>query len=382
MPAVNFLFSTPDGICVEASPRDLRRPLILSLSDTHQALTLEDYFNTLKQFLLEEHRDKLLEAASLLLGRPGVTMEAISRIDICSEKLGAFYHIAAVRLHMDGTSCKLAVSTAFTRSGRICLERDFNIIRRLRDRTANHCLPRPFFIGSTRCNTSGHEFLMAVSEWLDGFHEWHFSIEPDTGNRRIALWDTYSEKHFVSPAEEQEIFRQIAMILTLCFDPETGSQVCQWHHAAGDFIVSRLQDRIRTRLTTVRNYQPILDGKGYRQEDVNLHLLFFFLDMTVRISMDRLDGVGEPVWVPRSLLPSVVTGFLHGLDQTEKDGKLGSGTTDEFISLLRSLSLNELHEIFQPLREIYSSENRTDRKLIASNLDTHVKNLYKTIQRV
>ncbi len=379
MPAVNYLFSTPDGICVETSPKDLCRPLILSLSDTHQALTLQDYFNALEQFLLLEHNDKLIEAVRNLLGKRDVTMDSIGKVDICSEKLGAFYHIAAVCLHVDSASCKLAVSTAFTRSGRLCLERDFHIIQRLRKKTGDHCLPRPFYMGSTRCK-SGHEFLIAVSEWLDGFYEWHFSIEPQTGDRRIALWDTYSEKHFVSRSEEQEIFRQMAMILTLCFDPETGSQVCQWHNAAGDFIVRRRQGSISTRLTTVRNYQPIIDDQGYRQGDINLHLLFFFLDMTVRISMDRLDGVGAPVWTHHSLLSPVITGFVQGLDHMGKNGKLAPAKAEEFMTLLRSISLTELDDIFQPLREIYSRENQTDRKLIASNLDTHVKNLYKAIQ--
>jgi len=380
MPVVKYLFESPEGRVAEASEKDLGRPLILSLEGTHDSLTLRDYFHAIEQFLIKQNPDKLVEALRVNLNDPSLSIDSISEIDLYSVKVGAFYHIAEVNILCKGTSAKFAVSAAFTPSGRKCLENDFRTVSKLRELTAEPCLPRPYFIGTPGTGTWCHNFRMALWEWLEGFHEWHFSTDRNTGDQRIVLWDSIHGMHFLNSDEEKEIFRQIARILTLCFNTENTDQVCRWHHAAGDFIVNHQGHSIETRLTTVREYHPVLDYQGYTQEDINLHLLFFFLDLTVRISMDRLDGTDTPVWADSTFLTPVIQGFMEGLSIMEDQKRIGPGQAKEFMLLLKSMSVEELRQVFQPLREIYQHENSMDSQLISDNLEDHIKNLYKTLQ--
>jgi len=382
MPTVKYLFASPDGDAVEAGEKDLYRPLHQSLRGTHRSLTLRDYFFSIKRFLLEENPDRFIAALSETVDNPSIHINSIDRIDVCSEKLGAFYHIAGVVVHCGAVSTKFAVSTAFTPTGRTCLEHDFNTVSKLHEQTGKEYLPRPFFMGTAGSGESSHEFLMVLWQWLEGFHEWHFSRDRETGHNRIVLWDTDHGIHFLPQGEEKEVFRQITKILTLCFDPASADQVCQWHNAAGDFIIKHGKDGLNTKLTTVREYHPVLDYKPCSNEDINLHLLFFFLDITVRINLDRLDGVDRPVWADRTFLPPVIQGFIEALHIMEKQQRISREKTDEFIMLLKSMTLQELRDVFEPLREIYDRENPLDSELIASNLEDHVKNLYKTIQKI
>ena len=382
MPEVKYLFVSPGGTIVEASEKDLCDPLILSLKGTHGTLTLLDYFRALETFLLKENPDRFLSALRMTLDNPSIRMSSIAEIDLYSVKVGAFYHIAEVDVLCHNSCAKFAVSSAFTPIGRQCLRHDFHTVTKLRRQTGQSYLPRPFFIGTPGGNTQGHNFLMVLWEWLEDFHEWHFSKDRETDRNRIVLWDTTHGVHFLQRAEEKEIFRQIAKILTLCFDPESADQVCRWHNAAGDFIVSHDGDELETRLTTVREYHPILEYEGDSLEDINLHLLYFFLDLTVRISMDRLDGTDKPVWADEVFLVPVVQGFMEGLTCLQEQKRIRAEETENFIKLLKSMSHEDLSNVFQPLREKYQDENSLDSSLIAANLEEHIKNLYKTLQSV
>lgn len=382
MPLVKYLFESPEGKIAEVSQKDLRMPLILSLKGTHESLTLQDYFQAIEQFLLKENPEKLTDAIRVTLNDESLSFDAVARIDLCSVKIGAFYHIAEVKVLCEKASVKFALTSAFTPSGRQCLEHDFHTISKLRKLMDEPCLPRPFFMGTPGAAVWRHDFRMALWEWLEEFHEWHFSTDRNSGNQRIALWDSVNGIHFLNHSEEEKIFRQVARILTLCFDPESADQICKWHHAAGDFIVNHQGHHIETRLTTVREYRPVLDYQGYSLEDINLHLIFFFLDLTVRICMDRLDGTDKPVWADSTFLAPVIQGFSDGLSLLEDQGRIGPGQAEAFMLLLKSMSMQELTSIFQPLREIYQDENRMDRDLIATNLEDHIKNLYNLLQNM
>jgi len=68
-----------------------------------------------------------------------------------------------------------------------------------------------------------------------------------------------------------------------------------WHHAAG-ISCKEHWGVVDVRLTTARGYEPLVIF--IEDQDINpvMALLYFFLDLTVRMRLDRWEGVGEIVW--------------------------------------------------------------------------------------
>lgn len=383
MPDIKYFFPAPGRGAIEARTSDLASPLKISLSETHPRLTLDDYFQALSRFLLEEHAETFLAILADMHNVPHLSISSLDKVDLYSEKLGVFYHIASIHIHYAGTITKLTVSTAFTPVGEKCLARDFKILNRLRTYTREPCLPRMFFMAGTRPVNGNTEdsFQMAVAEWLDGFHEWHFSHDPETGKLRIILWDSLNGSRFLQDRSAKQIFRQMARTLTICFNPHSGEQICRWHNAAGDFIVKENDGNIDTRLTTVRDYHPLMEYDHGTADNDLMRLIFFFLDLTVRISMDRLDGTGAPVWADESFLKPVLKGFLDGLLIMEDKKRLQPGINHEILQLLKHMDKTEMQVLFQPLTDIYhNKDSDMDYTLIISNLGNHIKGLLNTIK--
>ncbi len=385
MPEIKYLFVSTDGKISVPGPDYLDSPLLLDMENSHSRLTLKDYFKAMETFLFKKHADKFENAVGVLVGtdRP-VPVGEMEKVTLCSVKIGAFYHIARVEVVFRGRKIMLALSAAFSSHGAECLMRDFSNIQALQSGPAGRYLPRVFFAGE-----AGYEdipsvmsrFVMGLGEWLEDFHEWHFSVHPDTGRHVIVLWDGKARRHFLKPAQEEELFFQMAQILTLCFNPSTAQQVSQWHHAAGDFIVKVRTEHIETRLTTVRVYQPLFDyGQGDTDELFIMRLLFFFLDLGVRARMDRLDGIGEPVWADDRFIYPVIDGFFQGLKMHEKCGAVTGEQTDGFRAFLSAMSFDDLREVFTPLERLYKEENSLDRKLVTLNLEAHAENFYKALK--
>ncbi len=385
MPEIKYLFVSTDGKISVPGPAYLDSPLLLDMENSHSRLTLKDYFKAMETFLFKNHADKFENAVGVMAetDRP-VPVGEMENVTLCSVKIGAFYHIARVEATVQGRKIMLALSAAFSSHGAECLMRDFSNIQALQSGPAGRYLPQVFFAGEAGYDDipSGMgRFVMGLGEWFEDFHEWHFSVNPDTGSRGIVLWDGKTGKHFLKPAQEEELFFQIALILTLCFDPSTARQVSKWHHAAGDFIVRVRNEHIETRLTTVRVYQPLFDyGQGDTDELFIMRLLFFFLDLGVRARMDRLDGIGEPVWADDRFIYPVIDGFFEGLKIHEACKEVTGEQTDGFRAFLSAMSCDDLREVFTPLEGLYHGENSLDRKLVALNLEAHAENFYKVLK--
>ena len=84
-----------------------------------------------------------------------------------------------------------------------------------------------------------------------------------------------------------------AAILTGYFDTRSFAQIYPWHPAAGDFIARIAGDGVAVRLVAARQYGPLVGPPDLPPEEA---LLFFFLNLTLRLRVDRLDGVGEVAW--------------------------------------------------------------------------------------
>ena len=95
--------------------------------------------------------------------------------------------------------------------------------------------------------------------------------------------------------------------------------------------------------------------------------------------LDRLDGVGKPVWADHFVLDAAIQGFFEGL--RIKDGLKPSrpGLASDALKLLKGFNQSELRSIFTPLMGFYQKEDSLDYALIRENLKYHVEELFRLI---
>ncbi|MBN1833717.1 MAG: hypothetical protein JW896_16565 [Deltaproteobacteria bacterium] len=89
-------------------------------------------------------------------------------------------------------------------------------------------------------------------------------------------------------------------------------------------------------------------------------ILFFLLNMTVRMRIDRFEGMGDPVWAWASILPAVLSGFFEGLRQKEDEGKISSHIREKMLLYLRDIPRKTLREKLVRQIEIYRGIDPVD----------------------
>lgn len=145
-----------------------------------------------------------------------------------------------------------------------------------------------------------------LADWFEGFHEFHLSLDPVDGIIKLILWNGSPSPFYLSKQQARSVYFEISNILTLFYNPRTYDQIFPWHHGAGDFVVKLDGGRIEVRLVTVRQYGPLADPEAMSVEEA---LVFFFLNLSLRMRLDRLDGVGEIAWAGEECLNSTWEGL-------------------------------------------------------------------------
>lgn len=378
----HFLLSSPHGD-IELSQEDLDQPFLVSPGEQHPFLSLADYFGALKDFILSADGALLCSA----LKKHGVLPNAasppdISRVIIRSEKHGAFYHIASVEVIGLEENIKLAVTAAVSESAKTSLDEEYLILQELSEISPDF-IPRMYCKESVPWETgSGSEvFLMVLGEWLEGYHEWHASDDPGSGERHIQLWDYVNGYRFLSEAESYELLRRAALILTCYYDQASFRQIYPWHHGAGDFVAAAAPELISVKLITARQYEPLVHFDGEEEADRLVAAIHFLLNLALRMRLDRLDGVGEPVWFKAFAVHAAVAGFFAGLTVCQANDRLSIGPIAEFLEIMQSFDSQEIFDMYESLLEIYAEEDQDDFHLIREELPDHAAELHEALQK-
>ncbi|MFO7599325.1 MAG: hypothetical protein R6X27_05880 [Candidatus Desulfacyla sp.] len=378
---IDYLFSSPGGD-IPLGPKDLARPFLIAPSEPHPFLTLGDYFETIKRFVLKDGGNCLTNALEARAIREN-DLDTIKRIRIRSEKHGVLYHVASVEIFVDDRPVKFAVSTAVSNGAKSCLTNEYEIVRSLCRSLRPSYLPKIYEKGDVICQGGhpSHETLtLMLSEWFEDYHEWHFSMDETDNRQKICIWDLENGHRYASEEEAFEIFRQASRILTLYYDPHTFKQIIPWSHAAGDFVVKTGDDGIHVRLTTARGYRSIMDFFSEDAVHPMIAMAYFFLNLTVRMRLDRLNGVEETVWAGDFIVQAVGEGFFEALGIMGGKGMLTSNEIQECRSLLQSLAEDDLERLFKPLLALYQEESPDEFHVIHAHLKGHVGSLYRTLQ--
>jgi hypothetical protein len=220
---------------------------------------------------------------------------------------------------------------------------------------------------------------MSVSEWLEGYHEWDLT-EDQGGKQAVLVWDMEEGNRTASVEEGRSIFREASKILTLYYDPKTYRQIYPWHHAAGDFVVKSTGSAVEVKLTTARNYVPLISFP--RKADTNrvTALVAFLLNMAVQMRLDRIGGVGEPVWAKEEFVSPCLVGFFEALQTMKAEGRCDWGEGPDLPTLLKNFSIEELQRLHAPLMESYGEEKPEDFKVIEKNLEGHIATLWRALK--
>jgi len=380
---INYLFSSPEGD-ISLFSEDLAKPFLIAPSKRHPFLTLGDYFETLKEFILKDHGMPLVCVLREVLNRE-INLENIRKMLIRSEKHGVLYHLASVEIFIDDKRIKLSVSTAVSETGKQWLADEYEILTSLNASLKLPYLPNVYFkdemvapAGKKRTET----LAMFLGEWFEDYHEWHLSMDENDGKQKLCIWDLRQGHRYASEKESHEIFTQASRILTLYYDTLSYKQIYPWHHAAGDFIVRTRNTKIDVRLTTARKYQSLID---YLSEDtVNpmIAIIYFFLHLTVRIRLDKLDGVGKTVWAGDFSVDAATEGFFEALSTMKQEGRFNHGGAKDLLSLLQSFEKDEIETLFQPLLDWYQEGDPAEFRVIQTNLTSHVNLLCHALQNL
>ncbi len=376
---ISYTFSTPSGD-LPVGPREMKRAFMTGPQKVHPFLTVGDYFDCLRDFLLKDNGSIIVPLSRRALKENDLKQEDISRLLIRSEKHGRLYHVSSIEIDTSEGPFKLALSAALTEDARKCLFADRDNLILLGGRGSLSYLPEVYACGESGVarGKDSQTIGLLLSGWLDDFHEWHLSRAEAMEEPRISLWDTKRGFRFLERDEACEIFRKISMILTLYFDPETFYQVYPWHHSAGDFVV-RTGERIEVRLTTVRNYIPVIDVPVEKTLRPILSLIYFLFHMLLIIRIDRSDGVGEIVWAGPFSIKASLRGFFDALS-LHTGGRAYPAGSLEILSLLQSFSGDELLNLHLSLLSYYSLDDTDEISAVQTGLKDHVKELENIIR--
>jgi hypothetical protein len=213
---------------------------------------------------------------------------------------------------------------------------------------------------------------MFLAEWFDDFHEFHLSRHPVSDQVRIRVWHADQTPRYLTGEETELLYREIAKILTCCYDPETFEQIHPWHHAAGDFVVRYTGDPLQVRLITVRNYGALLENANCDETALLEAMLFFLANLSIRTRLDRLDGVGDIVWADILAVNGTVQGFMDGL-------KLKTPPWDHrFKQFLKSTSIAVFIEVCEAIADSYHPQ-APEIPVIRRHLQQHATEVYETM---
>jgi len=344
-----------------------------------------DYFLCLRRFLENDDFEIISRALEVRLAKK-VKPVNIREIRVCLAKHGEFYHPARVEVYSGPQPVGFVLNVALSGSGTRSIHAEYRTLKRLNTEFSLAFIPRVYGFGEAH-TAGGRKIPMFFGDWLDGYHEFHVADDPSGHGRNVYAWDGDESRSLFSQDQQAEIYRQAARILTYYYNVESFEQISGWHHAAGDFIVRAEDGGVDLKLISVRRYAPHLKmtvdsetGNGPDAETILQALLLFFLNLSIRMRLDRIDGVGDLVWIDRLAVAATLEGFFEGLTLKEPISSLPDAIDRCFAYFLSVCTAEDLGELCQSLAA--SLDRRApETPIVRQNLKEHIASLSRAIEQ-
>ncbi len=273
----------------------------------------------------------------------------------------------------------LVLNGAVSDPGFTLVETEFRLLTRLGDEVDPCLIPRVFGAGTHVTEKGAAGFFLG--QWFNGFHEFHVTLT--ARGDQVAVWKDDGTHDQVPWHQAETIYENIAWVLTAYYDIETGHEIFPWHHAAGDFVTDV---RGEVRLITVRG-MGLLTEMPFETSDEEVkrlfRLLFYFLNLTLCMRLDRLDGTGPVVWLPDGVLDATVRGMRRSLiDRSAQRSQTqdASGQWARFLAFARRFGSDQLYDILTHLLEDRHF-SAAEAKLARKNLDSHCARIKQILAR-
>ena len=388
-PRLNY-FISPDKTPVREDHPKWTIPIPLSRHQAGQPLdptinvsfNHEDYFLAVGDYLKQNRCEIVTDMLSQYL-QQHVSLEEIIEININLEKHGEFYHPARIDIVLPGATIPFVLNVAVSESGKNSIQSEYKLLKKLNDDFPFSFVPKVY--GQDRIDAKHNLTLhMFIGEWLEGFNEFHISQDLQDQKHKIVVWDPEKGHFFLTTEQALELYKQIAIILTSYYNIETFEQIFPWHHAAGDFVVKLVNNQLDVKLISVRNYVALFKENEVDERNRDAHflmdaLLVFFLNLSIRMRLDRLDGIGNIVWAENIAVKGTLQGFFEGLVLQPPWEGLPETLNNCFQAHLLSLSRNDLLDLCYAMANSYNPKS-PEVLVIKRNLNEHVNTLYETIR--
>ena len=373
-----------------------RQPLPLSrhFAEKNEKISLSygEYFSAVRTFLENDGYEIICRALTRKIQQK-VKPRDLRKIRIRLEKHGEFYHPACLVVLTGGQKISVALNVAVSEIGIRLIKEEYHYLSKLNAEFSHRFLPEVYGLGEVE-SAGGYKFRMFMGHWFEGYNEFHIARDPSDRRNKILVWDDHRERYYLSAEQSAALYRQAARILTYYYNVESFEQIFPWHHGAGDFVVKTDNVDLDLKLITVRGYTPLLGNLSDLDnvdKDVELMLqalLIFFLNLSVRMRLDRYDGVGDVVWADGLAVSSTLNGFFDGLalkppvaampDSLEKCFRYYlSVCTEADLYDLSNVALKtfnrrapELPVVQQHLKEHVAELNRVIRQILSSGATT------------
>ncbi len=341
-----------------------------------------DYFTAARSFLSANDCKTIITAVSQISNR-SIKFSDIKCVNIFQEKHGEFYHPARIETIIGEKKFSFVLNVAVSETGRSFIKREYELLQRLNSKSKYSYIPDVYGKNEI-CIDNNLNVSMFLGRWFEGYNEFHLSHEQAGLNKKILVWDPVHGGFFLSNNQTRKLYRQAAMILTLYYDIETFNQIFPWHHAAGDFVIKIEEDEIALKLITVRQYAPIFntdDITERKDRDLKLiieGMLVFFLNLSIRMRLDRLDGVGDIVWADDCAVEETLKGFYQALALKPQIPLIPAPQADFFLDYLSALPESQLYDLSLSIADAYNPV-APEVPIIKDQLKSHVDSLYHSI---
>ena len=361
-------------------------PLDRSLSTAGGDLTLSygEYFETVRAFLENTGCELISRTIGERIG-PEMKPVQIRKIRIGLEKHGEFYHPARLQVLTERGKISFVLNVAVSDTGIRHIRDEYQYLQKLNNEFIHSFLPQVYGIGEIT-SADNRKISMFLGQWFENYHEFHLTRSPWDDSNQIAVWHPRHNRFFLSFDQSQELYRQVARILAYYYNVETFSQIFPWHHAAGDFIIKIDNAGLDAKLITVRRYTPLLTNRQALEstagspELILQALLIFFLSLSIRTRLDRLDGVGDIVWADPSVVGPTLTGFMEGLALKPPVQILPDTIERCFRYYLSACTRQDLYDLVTAVINVYDPDT-PGHSVLKQNVPEHVETLSGVIQK-
>ncbi len=365
----------------------------ISDDPSFDGFTLGDYFLSARTFLGKNNFLFLKRGLEQELSYD-VDFKEIEKIILSLEKHGPFYHPIKVTVLLNNIKPAFFVlNGAVSDIGLATIENEYQNLKSLNPDNLKLNTFLPIVFGQSFVESKKRRAGFFLAQWFENYEEFHVvssaNINKDIVNK-IGLLKEDGTFSLLSDLMAFKIYEKAAEILTFYYDIKSMKQIFPWHHAAGDFIVKTGERDLDVKLITIRGYDTLmefdalLDNKE-KHDNFLLGLLFFFVNLTLRMRIDRDRGTKGYIFLDEFVVQASVNGFINGLKENLKKNqklyRLKLDFDNLFIEFIKEFELKDLLNVFIMITGSYS-KSTPEASIIEQNLEQHAKTVFESIQRL